>query len=469
MYEAYVTTIKNIRKHNNADRLQIATIFGNSVIVDLSYYAGQKVIFFPVDGQLSAQFANENNLIRKKDENGNNIGGYLDPNKRNITALRLRGEKSEGLVLPIEVLAKYTDVSMLHDGDKITMLNGCEICRKYVPVIKGNNRGTIGNKTRKTHANLVPLFIEHADTEQLAYNLDVFKPGDEVEITLKMHGTSGRTSYLPILSGYSDSAKMNLRNKIEKAICKITNKPFEPKHDGVPTYKYGYISGTRRTVLNDWDGGYYGSNQFRKKYHDFFKGKLHKNEEIYYEIVGFIDNGTPIMASADNKKVGDKEFVRQYGKTTVFSYGCDPYGKNGMPQNDIYVYRMTITNEDGDIVEYPPDFMRYRCEQMGVKCVPVLHRFIIPAYIQPSYDTASITEVNAGEYVKHEAQRLYDGADPVDSRHIREGVVVRITNKPKFCAYKHKNFNFKCLSGIAVASMTEKQLEGLDEDILSEL
>ena len=37
---------------------------------------------------------------------------------------------------------------------------------------------------------IAPLFTEHCDTEQLAYNLSAFKPGDEIEITLKMHGTS---------------------------------------------------------------------------------------------------------------------------------------------------------------------------------------------------------------------------------------------------------------------------------------
>ena len=30
MYCAYITTLKNLRKHDNADRLQCATIFGNN-------------------------------------------------------------------------------------------------------------------------------------------------------------------------------------------------------------------------------------------------------------------------------------------------------------------------------------------------------------------------------------------------------------------------------------------------------
>ena len=73
MYCGYITTIKDIRKHSNADRLQCVTVFGQNVIVDLSYYEGQKIVFFPSDGQLSEEFANDNNLVRKKDENGNNI------------------------------------------------------------------------------------------------------------------------------------------------------------------------------------------------------------------------------------------------------------------------------------------------------------------------------------------------------------------------------------------------------------
>lgn len=57
-------------------------IFGNNVIVDLFYE----------EGQLSKEFSNDNYLIRKTDENCNNVGGYLDPNKRNITDLKLCGE-----------------------------------------------------------------------------------------------------------------------------------------------------------------------------------------------------------------------------------------------------------------------------------------------------------------------------------------------------------------------------------------
>ena len=63
-------------------------VFGNNIIVDLSYKEGQRVVFFPVDGRLSDEYAEANNLVRKKDEAGNNIGGYLEPGKNNIRALK---------------------------------------------------------------------------------------------------------------------------------------------------------------------------------------------------------------------------------------------------------------------------------------------------------------------------------------------------------------------------------------------
>ena len=132
---AYVVQIAELRKHSNADRLQIATIFSQSVIVDMKTKVGDLGIYFPTDLQLSEEYCNKNNLVRRFDENGNNIGGYLDPDKRNIRAMKLRGEKSEGLFMPLESLA-YTGETKFSVGDKIDVLNGHEICKKYIP--RGN-------------------------------------------------------------------------------------------------------------------------------------------------------------------------------------------------------------------------------------------------------------------------------------------------------------------------------------------
>lgn len=454
----YVVKVNELRKHPNADRLNIVTFFGNDTCVSLDIVMGEIGIYFPIDLQLSEEFCLENHLLRKKPD-GTPDTGYMDPKKRNVTAVRLRGEKSDGLFLPLKCVA-YTGINLdeLNIGDTVTTLNGHEICKKYIPIRKHHSADNRVNKIRKKKVPIAPLFVEHADTEQLAYNMGAFKNGDLVEITLKMHGTSGRTGYLPrlvdivptnILAVFCEIKDRNRKlNKLQKAMIAYFDKHSRPKYD------WGLISGTRRTVLDSFDGGFYGSNEFREKHEKVFEGKLHKNETVYYEIVGFTDDGTPIMPKASNKKLNNKEFIKQYGEETIFSYGCDPDNK----KSDLYVYRMTTTNEDGDVVEYTPDFMRYRCEQMGVKCVPLLWRGFIPE------------EVNPGEYIKEIAEKYYDGPDPVGKTHVREGVVCRILNRPGFAAYKHKNYDFKCLSGIAVAQAEASgETDNVSEDLLSEM
>ena len=112
-YCGYITRLKKVRKHPNADRLQLADCFGNTVIVSMEYTENQLGVYFPVDGQLSVEFCAANDLVRRKDENGNPCGGYLDPEKRNIKAMKLRGEKSDGLFLPLISLANFTTVSAI--------------------------------------------------------------------------------------------------------------------------------------------------------------------------------------------------------------------------------------------------------------------------------------------------------------------------------------------------------------------
>ena len=436
----YVVKVEKLRAHTNADRLQVATFFGNDTCVGLDVKVGDIGVYFPTDLQLDYDFCVQNHLLRKLID-GTPDKGYMDPNKRNVSTIKLRGEKSDGIYVNIsdfdycfdDDASKYLKV-----GDTISVVNGHSICQKYIPHSnKRTGNPTEGNRTRKKKAPIAPLFTEHADTEQLAYNLGAFQAGDQIEITLKMHGTSQRTGYLPVFKGY----KRSLWDKIMK-------------RDGTPIYEWGYVSGTRRTVLENFDGGFYGSNLFREQHSKFFEGKLHKGEEVYYEVVGFTDTGAPIMASAANKKLNDKAFIKQYGETTTFSYGCEA------PQSELYVYRMTMTNEDGDVVEYSPDFMRYRCEQMGCKTVPVMWKGFADETID--WNDAGMT---AGEWVMEKAEQYYAGPDPIGKTHTREGVVVRIVNKPKFCAYKHKNFEFKCLEGLVKAEAEAPDMEEAQDEV----
>lgn len=442
----YIVKVKELRKHPNADKLYIATFFGNDTCVSIDTQVGDIGVYFPCDLQLSLEFCIANHLCRKLPD-GTADTGYMEVDKRNITAIRLRGERSDGLYLPISCFNYCYDddaSAYLKVGDIINEVNGHPICNKYIPRTRKQNNTNNSNvsKTRKHKDPIAPLFKEHIDTAQLAYNLSAFKPGDLIEITRKLHGTSARIGYLPVLKGY----KRTLWDKITRK-------------DGTPIYQYDYIDGTRRTLLVSYDGGFYGSNEFRKHFHEAIEGKLHEGETCYAEIVGFTDDGTPIMGSVSNKKTNDKAFIKQYGDMTTFSYSCDPTGVTA-PKNDFYVYRMTLTTHDGYTVEYSPEYTRYRCEQMGVKFVPVEWRGYIPEHPASENDDT----ITAGEWIMNKAEQYYDGPEPIDPRHVREGVVVRLVDKPSFTAYKIKNFSFKLISGIAVA-----ETNPVDEMIAEEL
>ena len=436
MYCAYVTELKGLRKHSNADKLMCVEVFGNNVIVDLSYKEGQRVIYFPSDGQLSEEFAKFNDLVRRKDGYGNNVGGYLDPNKRNITALKLRGEKSDGLVLPIEVLSRYTDISKLKLGDQITVLNGHEICKKYIP--KRNKRSSIdgakkGSKKELKESSSFPYFLQHVDTAQLAYNMNAFKEGDTCYITRKLHGTSARSSN-------SLEIKKKKRNPVLKKVFKLKDKEYR---------SFKPVTGTRRVVLRDYEGGYYGSNAFRQQWHDFFKDKLPTGFCVFYEIVGWVDENRTIMPSCDNKKIKDKEFTKKFGKETIFSYGCEP------GTNDIYVYRITATVDDGTVVELPWETVKVYCDMWGVKHVPELEKFLF----------------TTPEDLKERVAKYNDNmpADEIGKTHVAEGVVVRIDNRKEFTAFKEKSWEFKVLENIvkdtADAPDMEEEQELVDEAV----
>ena len=165
------------------------------------------------------------------------------------------------------------------------------------------------------------------------------------------------------------------------------------------------------------------------------------------------------MSSVKNSKISDKAFTKQYGEETVFSYDCD--ATNGYedehPCCELYVYRMTMVNDDGDVVDYSPAQIRYRCEQMGVKVVPQFEVFVIPQ-----------DEPHPGEYVVRKVEEYYDGPDPIGKTHVREGVVARILNRNNFAVYKMKNWSFKCLEGIVKDEAAEPDMEEAQEELVEE-
>lgn len=454
MYNVYVCKVKNIRPAENADRLNACEVFGITTIVDKSVNENDLYVYFPTDGQISEEFGKANDLFRRKDENGNPAGGFIDPVKRNIGAIRLRGNKSEGLVLPLTCLAPFGDISNLAEGDIVSTFNGHVIAEKYVPMHKpsasqSTARGERDRKSAKKCRIKYPFFAEHIDTPQLRFNMDMFKPGDIICLTEKVHGTSSRNAYQTAIIGEKGFFLTKL----------IAHSNWLPKKWRMPAQSHltpktemRYLIGTRRTVLtNNSTGGFYGNDDFRRAWGERFKGKLLPNEECFGEIAGFYAPNVPIMTPGDNTKTKDKAFIKQYGKTTTFSYGCSPTGDN-KPLNRYFVYRMTYTTPEGVVIEYPWDLVKQRAEQMGFETVPELERFI--------YTTE---EDFLARIAKYE-----DIPSTIDSSHVIEGVVIRKMNGTRFDVAKDKSFNFRVLENLIKVDAEMPDMEEIEEEMTLE-
>lgn len=116
-------------------------------------------------------------------------------------------------------------------------------------------------------------------------------------------------------------------------------------------YEYDTIVASRTVVKNGLmekgQSGYYGEDLWTLCGEEYFKGKLHKGETVYYEIVGYLPSKRAIQAKYD--------------------YGCLP------GEHKIAVYRITKTGVDGDVVEYGWQAMKDRCKELNVDHVKELY------------------------------------------------------------------------------------------------
>lgn len=415
-YKAIVTEIKNVRKHPNADRLLLATCWGNQVIVGLNTKEGDLGIYFPTDGQLSKEYAIANDLIRRKNlKTGKLEGGMFDENRR-VRTQKFRGEISDGYWAPIESLNWLPDsienyITKVENGLELDQIDGYELCNKY---ISKRTKGAMNQQVSTKKRNESVMFKRHFDTKQLGREIETIPLNAHIIITEKVHGTSQRVGHVQV-----ERAHVPKWKEIVAWIFNIKIAKFDWK----------YLIGTRRVVLDKtYDKGTgFHSDAMRENASIPFINNLYKGETVFYEIVGY-DNNTLIMPIGNNDKLG-KDFVKKYGKTTTFRYNCNE------GEHDIYVYRITMTNEDGQTLDYSWEDVKNRCNDLTVKYVPEL------------YNLRKMAKGNHDRLMKI-ADRLAEGESSINNSHIKEGVCVRVESGISPMILKHKSFEFKVLEGI---------------------
>lgn len=417
-YVGIVTKIDTVQPIEGADRIQIAYVLGEPVIVSKELDVGYVGIFFPPDTQLSEKFLSNNNLYRNSDNNSDkNQKGFFEENGR-VRAQPFLGVKSCGYFTSLESLS-YTgfDYSTLQLGNRIEEINGDVIAKKYINPRTKKAQGNANTKARKKVET--PLFHEHVDTDQFKYHAERIPVGAIVSIQAKAHGTSGRASH-------------TLVKRPLKWYQRWLNKLY-PFFSGEA---WEYVTGTRRVVLKSQDAdkdGFHGSEAFRFEILEQLKPHLERGVTVYYEILGYA-NGKPIMGTHDVTKLKDKAFTDKYGKTITYNYG------NRTDQYSFFVYRVTLTTPDGQEVDLTQPQLKHWCETRGIPSTLDL--------VEPFVYDGNVFELRKlVEQLTERDDVLTE--DYRDANHISEGVIVRVDGQnliPKF--YKNKSRAFRILEGI---------------------
>lgn len=200
-----VCTVDKMEKHPNADRLSIATVKGWSCIVGLDQYkVGDRVIFVPPDSIMPSTLIEKYNLE------------YLKHNGRVGTA-KLRGYISQGLVLEVPK-------GNWKLGDNVAEALGIT---KYEPPAPSYS---VGNQ-QTSRKKLNPAFDKYTEIENIKNFNTVFKEGDEVVITEKIHGTNARFGNLEIYIGKENTLLHKISLWFKKYVLKQTHEFVYGSHN----------------------------------------------------------------------------------------------------------------------------------------------------------------------------------------------------------------------------------------------
>lgn len=400
-YCCTVISIGKIFSIPDADRIVKTVINGNDVIVGKDTKEGDTFLYFCAGTQLSADFCFENNLYDSKENNKDTeVKGYVSFNKRMVRSLKLKKVVSNGLVISLSSLGELGKNLKL--GDTFTDIGNVSICLKYVPPITVNS--SVSKEKQKAVNKVVEHIIDkqfrfHNNTPHLAQNINSIRDYEIVFITRKYHGSSGIVSHCLV------KKDLKLKEKLLK-LFKIN----------IPTEEYGFVWSSGKPKSNTPKGilaksfkwatsnlSFY-ENDIWKKAYDELKDSVEKGVTIYFEIIG--------------DGIQGPEYT--YG----FNY-------------KILVYRITVTNVDGNVVELGwPEVINY-CKKYNLTTVEMFdfgEWYNLYLKSHPEWENSE----NRLEILS----KLYLNKSYSDCK-IDEGVCIRVASNNNIFKLKSPNFVLK--------------------------
>lgn len=271
------------------------------------------------------------------------------PIKHRVRAERIRKNMSNGFILRLddpELLALWPALAKAKLGDDVRSILEIE---KYEPPVSSLYKGMQAKAARKH-----PDFREYTDVSNYKYYGRCFQDGEEVSITLKLHGTAQRCSLLT-------TRVVGIKELVQKIFNML------PSH----TFLYG----SRRVQLSGKAYvGYYAKPSLKKRWEDFkyaiksrklsiiFKPKREEKEQQLGDVY---------------KRTVDQFNLKSKVEPGVILYG-ETFGKNiqsnydyGVPEGKVG-YACYDVMRDGVYLDRD-DFVAY-CTKHEIPTVPELYR-----------------------------------------------------------------------------------------------
>lgn len=401
-YLAQVVRLLAPRNHSNADRLQCFNVKFNNVISDLTAKENDLYVYFPLECALDKQFLSDLNLFSDVSLNKDKTKKGYFPSAGRVKCLKLRGERSEGLILPVSQINEWFKEEVITEKDVDTefdTINDKLFVTKYQIPIK--NTGTPRNldKKIKRESRIVDLQYRIAeDTVQLKRYIHDISPEDYITVAYKAHGCNF---------------------SVGKVLCKRPLKWYEKflKSIGVKIddKEYSLVFASRRVVKNEFadkESNHFYEEDIWSRAAQRISDKIQNTVNLHCEIVGFLSTGAAIQNGYD--------------------YNCGPN------EFDIYVYRGFTVAPTGEVFEFTtPQLIKY-CDKNGLKTVPIF-------YYGRAKDKYTEIKVDENWHQNFLANLIRDYTEKdcfICKNKVPEEGICLIKNDNYFQAAKLKSFNF---------------------------
>jgi RNA ligase (TIGR02306 family) len=254
IYKVPFTTIVKVEPHNNAERLEVAFVYGFQVIVSKGkYQPGDKVVYVPIDSLLPQWL--EDQLFPPDSK--------IKLHHHRVRQIKIRGLASQGMIVDsTDIKSKVNPIYLDLEQDLATVLG----VTKYEPPQQrqstGNKHGTPRNRPLEN-----ARFHKYGGVDNIKW-FPTFFEGKEVVIQEKLHGSCCRASFAKTTA-----------NTLWKKILRFFGK--------LPAYEYCYGSNNVQLQERKNYTGFYGTDIYGavlNKVGAF--DRLKPGETIFGELIG---------------------------------------------------------------------------------------------------------------------------------------------------------------------------------------